>query len=117
MCVDHPNLFRARKPCDFPKHPQIHTGLFMKSDNFAPARRDFPRPCAWFFEAADNKSKVVRGVIDQVNHNSFQPADTEAEHYLHDGLRHSTNFILRMANRDMRSRSQPCLKRLMLVAP
>ena len=29
----------------------------------------------------------------------------------------STNFILRMANTDMRSRSQPCLKRLMLVVP
>ena len=31
--------------------------------------------------------------------------------------RHSTNFILRMANTDMRKRSQPCLKRLMLVVP
>ena len=30
---------------------------------------------------------------------------------------HSTNFILRMANTDMRKRSQPCLKRLMFVVP
>src|SRR6266850_850741 len=81
------NVFDTGEAGDFPKQAQIYTGLFAESNDLPAARRDFSGPWTRFFQATDDEPKLVRGMIDQINHDPLQSADAQTEHDLHDGLR------------------------------
>jgi hypothetical protein len=80
--MNYVNLLGAREAHNFSEEPPIDTRLFSERDDM----RRFIRPSPRLFQTADDETKFTRSMLDEIENNTFQSADAQAEDNLHHSL-------------------------------